>query len=114
MADAGMYSMSYSFGPWVNTTNRYLGLKFLINNEVHYGWARMSVPVQFERGGGVMLTGYAYETVPNKPLLAGEKSRPSANDAVDPTALQVPAPASATLGLLARGADGVAIWRREE
>jgi hypothetical protein len=58
-------------GQWVNVANRYLGLKFLIKGKIHYGWARLSVKVQ---GHAITatLTGYAYETIPNKPIIAGK------------------------------------------
>jgi hypothetical protein len=66
-------------GPWdgngKGVENRYLGLKFMIDGEVHYGWARLSVKLgherQFDDVSGT-LTGYAYETVPNKPIIAGK------------------------------------------
>ena len=110
MAAAGYYrSGPYFFGPWAKATNRYLGLKFLIKNKVHYGWARLTVP-DFEQGGKVLLSGYAYETVPNKSLRAGQRS--DAKEAVE--AMVLSAPQSPTLGLLARGADGLAIWRKEQ
>jgi len=60
------------FGPWPNVRNRYLGLKFLINGKTHYAWARMSVRVK----GTFMaatLTGYAYETIPDKAIIAGDE-----------------------------------------
>jgi|SRR5271165_633471 len=56
-------------------TNRYLGLKFVVNGEVHYGWARLSVTLGHHRQVGdvsATLTGYAYETVPDKPITAGQ------------------------------------------
>jgi hypothetical protein len=73
-------SSQYSdLGPWAGrgkgVTNRYLGLKFVINGEVHYGWARLSVTVGHRRQFGDVsgtLTGYAYETVPNRPIIAGQ------------------------------------------
>jgi hypothetical protein len=56
------------------------------------------------------LTGYAYETVPNKPIIAGQ-TKGSAETSVGPdAALTAPAP----LGLLALGSHGLSIWRREE
>ncbi len=112
MAAAGEYSRSYSFGPWKQTINRYLGLKFLINNEVHYGWARLTVQAQFEGRGTVTLTGYAYETVPNKAIRAGETSE-GLGEETNLQPLPEVAPSPATLGLLARGAEGLAIWRRD-
>jgi len=64
-------------GPWVNATDRYLGLKFKINGKSHYGWARLNVTVvkhQFEITA--TLTGYAYETIPNKAIIAGKTKGP--------------------------------------
>jgi hypothetical protein len=93
------------FGPWLNKTNRYLGLKFVINGQTHYGWARLSIA----RLAGT-LTGFAYETVPNTPIIEGATS--------DTAALEEPAPLDPvappqSLGMLARGVDGLAIWRRD-
>lgn len=56
-------------GPWVNVSNRYLGLKFQIDGKTHYGWARLSVQT-----GPLLVTGYAYETIPNRGILAGQVS----------------------------------------
>jgi hypothetical protein len=70
-------------GPWAGegkgVRDRYLGLKFVINGEVHYGWARLSVTLGHERQFGNVsgaLTGYAYETVPDKPIIAGQITGP--------------------------------------
>ena len=56
------------------------------------------------------ITGYAYETVPNKAILAGM--------AKSTAEVQVPQDsrnqAGPSLGMLALGADGVPLWRREE
>jgi len=54
-------------GPWYNVKNRYLGLKFKIRGKNHYGWARLSVI-----SATATLTGYAYETIPNKAIIAGK------------------------------------------
>jgi hypothetical protein len=75
-------SSQYSdVGPWVvrgkGVTDRYLGLKFVINGKVHYGWARLSVALGHRRQFGDVsgtLTGYAYETIPDKAIIAGEIS----------------------------------------
>jgi len=63
------------------------------------------------------LSGYAYETIPNKPIIAGQtKSTDDIDDSnVRPNAaLTVPTAESATLGALALGAPGLSIWRRDE
>lgn len=108
IAAAGMYTRSYSNGPWGNTRNHYLGLKFRINGQVHYGWARLNVPHQFE-DGGVVLTGYAYEDSPNRPIRAGQTS---GGDAPGEANLPVPQRESPTLGDLAMGNRGLEIWWR--
>lgn len=107
---------SANTGPWKDATNRYLGLKFSINGQTHFGWARLTVNAK----GGIFatLTGYAYETVPNKPIVVGKISGPDVASAVAPQEILAPSPQSssrpATLGMLARGSDSVAIWRRDE
>jgi hypothetical protein len=80
---------SFSNGPWVKQTNKFLGLKFLIDNRFHYGWARLSTTP-----GGTVLTGYAYESDAGHKILAGQKS----GDDAQPEFV-----APMTLGELARG-----------
>jgi len=88
----------FSLGAWRNVTNRYLGLKFFsVNGDIHYGWARLSVRVQ--RRINAILTGYAYETVPNKPIMTGKTK---GGDVITRQ--------PATLGHLARGASAIPAW----
>jgi hypothetical protein len=51
--------------------NRYLGLKFSANGKGHFGWARVTVTTSGSKFTAT-LTGYAYETIPNKSILAGQ------------------------------------------
>ena len=60
-----------SGGPWKNVSKRYLGLKFLIKGKTHYGWARLNVGITNQEVNAT-LTGYAYETVPNRPIVTGK------------------------------------------
>jgi hypothetical protein len=79
----GVGSQNSDLGPWAGkgkgVTDRYLGLKFVVDGEVHYGWARLSVTLghhrQFDDVSGT-LTGYAYETIPDKPIIAGQITGP--------------------------------------
>lgn len=98
-------------GKWINVKNKFLGLKFLIQGETHYGWARLTV-MRSSRGCMIsaLLTGYAYETMANEPLLTG---RQGTIDASDPMS-SLPAQPPGTLGMLAQGTPGLSIWRREE
>ncbi len=103
-------------GQWMNggkgVKDRYLGIRFNINGKLHYGWARLTVTPTKDFVGS--LTGYAYETIPNKPIIAGATEGP---DDTEPTAAlsgHTPEPATLALGALALGAPGLSIWRREE
>jgi hypothetical protein len=102
---------SHSGGPWKSARNRFLGLKFLINGEVHFGWARLSVLAnKHKEEVTATLTGYAYETVANTPIAAGQTS-----GTAEAASLTDPAPASepTMLGWLAVGSAGLSAWRRE-
>jgi hypothetical protein len=106
-----------TLGKWLNVDNRYLGLKFQIHGKTHFGWARLSVHVP---GGAVVkatLTGYAYETVANKPIIAGRTNSDTdetlESDQSIPAAVTLPASRSATLGRLALGSPALSVWKRE-
>jgi len=74
----------------------YLGLKFSIHGQAHYGWARLNVFTNWNAPAlSATLLGYAYETIPNKPIIAG---RTHGKD-------------EATLGHLATGASAIPAWR---
>jgi hypothetical protein len=101
------------YGPWANVKDRYLGLKFQIKGKTHYGWARLNVKVS-KTTITATLTGYAYETIPNKTIVAGKTKGPDdASVGGSNTALIVPTPEPATLNVLALGSSGLSIWKRE-
>ncbi len=85
------------FGVWANSgkgvKNRFLGLRFVVNGKTHYGWARLNVA--FKPYIEATLTGYAYETVANKPIVTGQTKGP------DVITLE-----PGSLGALATGASG--------
>jgi len=68
---AAVTAYTQNAGQWVNVNKRYLGLEFKIHGKTHFGWARLNVA---ENGVKIIgkLTGYAYETVPNKSIVAGK------------------------------------------
>jgi len=68
---------SVARGSWVNVKDRYMGIVFPITGHgaQHYAWARMSVKVK-GKDITAILTGYAYETVPNKAIIAGKTKGP--------------------------------------
>lgn len=89
---------TYVGGPFANAGDRYLGLKFVLNGEAHYGWALLRV------GAGIVgkhpviratLLGYAYNTEVGKPIRAGQRG-PEGKTAEAVTQ-------AGTLGMLALG-----------
>jgi hypothetical protein len=100
MAIHTYFFSTFYLGPWLNAngygkgvTGRYLGLKFFVQGQAHYGWARLNLKLANRNGGIKMvttLTGYAYETIPNKAIIAGKTHGRD----------------EATLGRLAQGASG--------
>jgi hypothetical protein len=92
---------SSTAGQWLYTKDRYLGLQFTIGGRVHYGWARVAVTLPGGASGiQATLTGYAFETIPNKPIVTGKTKGPD-----------VVTWKPATLGRLAQGASGISAWR---
>jgi hypothetical protein len=103
-------------GNWANIGNRYLALKFHIQGKIHYGWARLNVIVPRVAPIKAILTGYAYETIPNKAIVAGQTKGPDddADGQATPVAFRTPLSRHTTLGTLALGSPGLSIWRRRE
>jgi len=92
------------YGQWANTgkglKNGYLGLRFMIKGKVHFGWARVTVKTYANSRFTATLTGYAYETISGKGIIAGKTKGPDVT-AVEP----------ASLGHLAAGASAIPAWR---
>jgi hypothetical protein len=103
-----------------NPKNKYLGVSFQLNGKTHYGWIRLSVTTNPQMHGPLMsatITAYAYETVANKPILAGTAGTAAASTEKSSAELEVPQNAGnhrgPSLGMLAAGADALPTWRRE-
>jgi hypothetical protein len=98
-------SGNLTYGQFMYTRSRYLGLQFVVDGQVHYGWARVAVAVtgSGQRAIQATLTGYAYETIPGKPIIAGKTKGPD-----------VVTWEPATLGRLAQGASGITAWREKK
>jgi hypothetical protein len=96
------YESGFSSGAWYSAKDRFLGFSFVIEGQAHFGWTRLS----FRNIGcyrcilGVI--DYAYETIPNKAIIAGDEGQ-SAEISTVPS-----------LGALALGNSGLDIWRTKE
>lgn len=92
-------------GPWKWVTDHYLGFRFYIKGQVHYGWARLTFNSVFCYPCIASLSGYAYETIPDKAIKAGDQGQNSdASVETEPT----------MLGALALGAPAINLWRKRE
>jgi hypothetical protein len=90
---------SSCLGPWADVKNRYLGFKFAIKGQAHFGWARLNVGCSSQGALSPLLTGYAYETVAGRPIFTGKsRGRDEWNRAIS-------AASSGTLGRLAQGSN---------
>jgi hypothetical protein len=108
------------YGPWAaggaGVKNRYLGFKFKIGSQFHFGWARVTVTTTATHGFSAVLTGYAYETIPGKAIRAGAISD-AAEVAMELAPVSIEpqdADRRASLGMLSLGAMGLNLWRRED
>jgi hypothetical protein len=90
----GTDSAGCGWGQWGEAQGKYLGLMFYVQGKVHYAWARLSAVK-----AGWKLTGYAYESVPNKTIITGKTKGPDV--------IMVRPP---TLGHLAAGASAISDW----
>lgn len=60
---------SWCFMTWNGKTNKYIGLRFLITGQTHYGWARLDFI-----NGQWIVKDYAYNATPNEPIQTGQKA----------------------------------------
>jgi len=63
-------------GPWFNAIDKYLGLRFVAGANTYYGWARFTM---INNTVNYIFKDYAYNSIPNQPILAGQGCAPSAS-----------------------------------
>ena len=68
-----------TLGEWLNLPDRYSGFEFRSpDGAIHYGWVKVSTAAYVDRNGhlhaSAVVLGFAYETVPGEPILAGQTS----------------------------------------
>jgi len=102
-------------GNWQSINNGYLGVQFQSGGQTHYGWVRISVINGFNQYT-VDITDYAYETVANQSIVAGQTSGGAhvRKAELAPSDLPMSAESGPTLGMLAAGVITQPLWRREE
>jgi len=77
MLDVHSGSCSLDDGYWGDGAVHYLGVAFKIRGALHFGWIQLKVTYANNHFGHELtttLTGYAYETVAGRPIVAGRTS----------------------------------------
>ncbi len=94
-ASAALFTVSHAVPSQggLHFGTEYVGFKFLITGQTHYGWANITLGDQ-----NLTVNDWAYESSPNTAIAA--------------SAVPEPAQSAAGLGLLALGAAGVATFKR--
>ncbi len=64
-------------GFWPNAGQKFMGVKFKIGENIHYGWVRLSVAPLCE---SFILYDYAYEDEPGKAIKAGDTGIPQSEE----------------------------------
>jgi len=104
---------TFSYGNWLgdHPPHPYLAVKFTdTEGALHYGWVRIKITGHVQ----ATITGYAYESTPNKPITAGVTHGASSEESMLQPMLSPGAPSAASLGMLALGAPSLAVWRKQE
>ena len=70
IADIPLLSMTYpiSQGPFLGVSDKFLGVKFMVGANTHYGWARLNVTSGADK---ILIKDYAYNQNADLPILAG-------------------------------------------
>jgi hypothetical protein len=115
----GCGGSSDAYGNWKGThpPHAYLPIKFSDTSaNVHYGWVRISCTETGAIDFNATIDGFAYETVPNKPIVSGAISGPvsGASLLAPAESLGLHVPPAASLGILALGAPGLTAWRKQD
>jgi hypothetical protein len=96
-----------------NPKDKYVGVRFSLDGELHYGWIRLTVTTTPQVDGAPLkaeITAYAYETEANTIIYAGLTKDATAE--IEPS-MSIPNHRGPSLGMLALGAEGVPLWRRD-
>jgi hypothetical protein len=92
-------NLTHHKGNFTDNQPQYLGLKFSVSGETHYGWARFVWKIATNTRSAVHVTGYGYETTAGQSIAAGAcgTEAPPADAAISPTTAQPAKPANSKI-----------------
>lgn len=77
----GYWVSSGEYGNWTGTQeDKYLGIKFEIDNDFHYGWVHLTTIIHSHSDMEFTVKGFAYNTIPNAEIIAGDMGTVGIND----------------------------------
>ncbi|TND07610.1 MAG: hypothetical protein FD123_3162 [Bacteroidetes bacterium] len=65
----GVIYSTYNYGNWLGVNDKYLGVRFMIGTDTHYGWVRISVSTGSD---SITIKEYAYQALPGVGTTAGQ------------------------------------------
>jgi len=111
-AGAAVYLGLSNLGPWPDTTDRYLGLKFTLDGDTHYGWALLDVVAGCSE---FTIKKYCYNDVAGEGIHVGQTDAPPPEPVggyvVPVNRLELLGP---WLGAAAAGLAGLTAWWRRQ
>lgn len=67
--NTSFYLQYQTTGNWLGQSDKYLGVRFAISGQLHYGWIRMSLTGDND---SLIIKDYAYQATPSVGLVAGQ------------------------------------------
>ena len=80
VAQSISYSDTNYQGNWPGVNDKFLGLKFIIGTNIHYGWLRMDLSPDCDT---LIIKDFAYNSTPNQGLLAGQTTLDISESEID-------------------------------
>ncbi|MGL5890012.1 MAG: T9SS type A sorting domain-containing protein [Bacteroidia bacterium] len=81
----GAYAIGFgAFGEWLAASDKYMGARFVINSQIHYGWVRLSVSANADT---ITVKDLAYNQNPNLGIGAGLTVGVNENTPVSPVSV---------------------------
>jgi len=80
------YSSTYSYGNFLNASNKYLGVRVVANTDTLYGWVRLDVSSQVN---SYTVKDYAFQTCPGIGIKAGDQGNIKSSPALMPTGMDM-------------------------
>jgi hypothetical protein len=63
--------MSWCHAPWAQAKSKFIGFSYKVGDDIYYGWIRVSIETS-EYCSHIRIHDYAYNSIPNVGLVAGE------------------------------------------